>query len=228
MDIDRETLDPNQLANFAMNLKPGTLCNYTTGVDHIQQIKPTKDNIGNDKISIKQIEHWICPKCKVVFETRGKFEYHKRMHKERVFKRFSCSICAKLFPTKQSLQVHSIVHTQPQDRPFSCKTCSKTFQTKQNLQNHMNIHLDIKPFKCKKCNLSFREQSTLTKHLSTHTKEKHHSCSTCNMKFSQASSLQRHVTKFHQNFDNFSGFLPALGAEIVANQLMLLENKLEP
>jgi len=41
--------------------------------------------------------------------------------------------------------------------------------------------------------------------------------------FFQASSRQRHEKKMHASHNPFGGFLPALGAEVVARELVLLE-----
>ena len=39
----------------------------------------------------------------------------------------------------------------------------------------------------------------------------------------QVSSQQRHISKFHNSASQFDNFLPALGAEVVAEELLLLE-----
>lgn len=162
----------------------------------------------------------------------------------------TCKICLKRFSNKQSLQVHSSLHSTSlcQRYSYKCQICQKGFQTQQNLKNHQNTHTGNKPYECKICNSRFAERSSLKKHQAVHSKECRYKCRYCDKVFTQAGSRQRHIQRFHKKLPPSSKeelkdgktsshkeflpqaldtFLPALGQEIVARELALLESSSE-
>ncbi|XP_076816273.1 uncharacterized protein LOC143462115 [Clavelina lepadiformis] len=219
--------NPSNLVKFVTGLheKVPRLVDIETSAGDVSFGTPkitSSSLIVKDDNQAKPKEKLTCSSCKQIFFTKSSLKSHSKSH--RKIKPYRCDICGRFLFSKQALKVHMITHGDVYNRPFTCQHCGKNFQTKQNLKNHTNIHLDIKPFACSKCEKSFCEKSSLTKHLFTHSKEKSYSCNFCDQKFSQVSSQQRHMNKFHSDVPQFGGFLPTLGAEIVACELMMLES----
>nr|CAB3267928.1 gastrula zinc finger protein XlCGF71.1-like [Phallusia mammillata] len=223
---EQELLNP--LAKFALGLNNSiqplleTATNVTeTSAAEILNV--TTNTVNNEKPSPPSKDRFKCSKCSRSFKTRSHYDYHIKVHND--IKAFGCEVCGKRFITKQAMQKHGFVHNRGNLGNFVCSICNKQFQTKQNLFNHLNTHNKNKPYKCEKCQKFFAEKSTLSKHLTTHSKVRKYSCCLCNKTFTQAGSKQKHIKKFHSlNVSEYGGFLPALGAEVVANELQYLES----
>ncbi|CAK1592388.1 unnamed protein product [Parnassius mnemosyne] len=156
------------------------------------------------KKKITPFKQYTCSECKVTFESRGKYEYHRQKHRGRV----QCSICSRDFSSRSALTAHrSVVHTaHPQsDDGFRhyCKPCAKFFKTSCSYRKHLRTSIrHINPeslrFSCQVCAKRFvRCKERDEHHERVHLQRNRLQCARCPRRYCSQRALRSHERTRH-------------------------------
>ncbi|CAG4995308.1 unnamed protein product [Parnassius apollo] len=156
------------------------------------------------KKKITSYKHYTCSECKVTFESRGKYEYHRQKHRGRV----QCSICSRDFSSRSALTTHrSVVHTaaSQSDDGFRnyCKPCAKFFKTSCSYRKHLrtsvrHINPESLRFSCQACDKRFvRSKERDEHHERVHLKRNRLQCVRCSRQYCSVRALRSHVRTRH-------------------------------
>lgn len=151
-----------------------------------------------------------CPKCDKIFDRKGKYESHTRVHTGE--KPFQCDICLQCYSTKSNLTVHKKKHdsgTPVQRKEHKCPFCNKLHASKKTLSRHVKrFHPDhlqefltqkkkSEVWKCDICHKSFSRRPHLEEHMILHSQDKPFKCAYCDDYFKSRFARLKHQEKFH-------------------------------
>ncbi len=148
-----------------------------------------------------------CGDCKLIFQSKIKFEKHLACCKGSNFEcknclqkfsdysslkkhqgshkclSFICNLCGYKTQEKRYLQTHLMTkHNQVEEGTFYCDICKKTFTFKKWYENHMECHRNSS-FKCTHCTQTFVDLRKLRSHQNHHFRNRRRSCQECSLVF---------------------------------------------
>lgn len=153
------------------------------------------------------INKTTCPVCKKSFNTRGRYNQHKRTHKEKTIQ---CPMCPSKFIEQGALRIHISTHNS--DNHHLCELCGFTTKKKYNMNRHiLGVHANTKQKRyftpkahCSLCNENFNHFRTFLNHLNEkhadlaekmlqeYRSENKTSCQWCKRKFNSLEQLEEH------------------------------------
>lgn len=161
-----------------------------------------------------------CRKCKQLFETANKLEYHQaKAHRRSAAsnqrRQHRCRLCEEdtgddavadvaVFASQRDLRQHiDAEHRNADTGQFDCANCDRTFACASFLAMHRLKHTRLKPFACDLCDARFGRLAHMKYHrASKHVEQHQFRCDQCPAggqpkSFKTAESLRRHRTHMH-------------------------------
>ncbi|XP_072948605.1 uncharacterized protein [Epargyreus clarus] len=159
-------------------------------------LKRHKKSKHSDTVQVKKSlgRRYICKICAHDYKSRGKLQYHMRVHAEQEFK---CDICVKTFSTGYTLKRHMAEHSGV--KKYICEICNNAYTQKSHMERHKSVYHEPhwKPpdkVKCNLCHIYFKD---IEKHMNAHNKRTF-ACERCNKSYPQRNTLNRHIKLVHE------------------------------
>ncbi|XP_055379656.1 zinc finger protein 845-like [Condylostylus longicornis] len=139
----------------------------------------------------------VCGICSKSFNSRGKYNYHKKTKHNTAKKSESvaCKTCGKTFKKQSRLEDHENMHLPPEKRKlYSCPQCDKKFAVQASIQLHIKtVHIREKTFICEECGKVFATSDQLNSHKVVHSDFTPFQCPKCPKSFKRLTSLRTHI-----------------------------------
>ncbi|XP_059047581.1 zinc finger protein 479-like [Achroia grisella] len=147
-----------------------------------------------------------CKECSKVFESRGKYEYHKQKHNGGL----QCPICMNTLASRAALAAHRRAkharqRARTDDTNYYCQPCGKFFKTNCSYRKHQrtaSTHVDISTLKytCQNCDMRFPSSAKMKQHNDTvHLRMNLLICDICNKRYCSARALDNHKRRKHSS-----------------------------
>ncbi|XP_052748271.1 zinc finger protein 91-like [Galleria mellonella] len=179
-------------------------------ITEIELVKDKKRNVMPKKITCKRRNRlrmakneYKCKECSKIFESRGKYEYHRQKHRGGA----QCPTCSCVLASNAALVAHRRAKharlPQREDANFYCQPCGKFFKTSCSYRKHQrtaNKHLDVSTLKypCPNCDKRFTSTLKAKLHNETvHLRMNLFMCEVCNKRYCSERALSGHKRRKH-------------------------------